>query len=96
MSSLLAYGDAFRNVIFVVGRQGLGIAGDGFHGETMQLRALMSAANSSMAWDLRCLVREKLIEFLQTKYPDSLPRTRAELSGIPKVQMSEERERKAP
>ena len=46
---------------------------------TMELRALMSAADSSLAWDLRCEVREKLIEFIQKKYPDALPKTRAEL-----------------
>lgn len=46
---------------------------------TMQLRALMSASDSSRAWDLRCHVREKLVEFLQREYPDSLPVTRAVL-----------------
>jgi small-conductance mechanosensitive channel len=50
---------------------------------TVELRALMSAASGPVAWDLRCLVREKLIEFLQEKYPESLPRDRAELSGLP-------------
>jgi small-conductance mechanosensitive channel len=43
----------------------------------MQLRALMSAPDASRAWDLRCHVREKLVEFLQREYPDSLPVTRA-------------------
>ena len=46
---------------------------------TMELRALMSTADSSLGWDLRCEVREKLIEFIQKKYPDALPKTRAEL-----------------
>jgi small-conductance mechanosensitive channel len=45
---------------------------------TMQLRALMDARNSSDAWDLRCLVREKLIDFLQRNYPQCLPRVRGE------------------
>ncbi len=49
--------------------------------QTMTLRALMSAPDSGKAWDLRCHVREKLIDFLQRKYPQSLPRTRAELEG---------------
>jgi small-conductance mechanosensitive channel len=48
---------------------------------TMQLRALMDVRNSSDAWDLRCLVREKLIDFLQKGYPGSLPRYRGELDG---------------
>lgn len=46
---------------------------------TMQIRALMDARNSSDAWDLRCYVREKMIHFLQEKYPESLPRYRAEV-----------------
>jgi small-conductance mechanosensitive channel len=49
---------------------------------TMQIRALASAADSSKAWDLRCLVREKLIKFQQEKYPNSLPKTRAEIHGF--------------
>ena len=46
---------------------------------TIQLRALMSAPDASTAWDLRCHVRERLIEFLQRRYPASLPRVRAEI-----------------
>ncbi|MEE4377731.1 MAG: mechanosensitive ion channel domain-containing protein [Candidatus Competibacteraceae bacterium] len=48
--------------------------------QTMEIRALMSAADASIAWDLRCLVREKFIEFLQREYPDALPKTRAVLA----------------
>lgn len=47
--------------------------------QTIEIRALMSASTSPIAWDLRCLVREKLIVFLQEKYPESLPRYRVEL-----------------
>ena len=46
---------------------------------TVELRALMSAADSPTAWNLRCEVREKLVDFMQKKYPHSLPRTRVEL-----------------
>jgi hypothetical protein len=42
----------------------------------VELRALMSAADSSQAWDLRCEVREKLIDFIQREYPESLPHVR--------------------
>jgi len=45
----------------------------------MELRALVSAANSSAAWDLRCDVREKLLAFLQKEYPSALPRRRNEV-----------------
>jgi small-conductance mechanosensitive channel len=47
---------------------------------SIEIRALMSAADSPKAWDLRVLVREKLIGFLQKNYPDSLPRTRIEMT----------------
>ncbi|SDK24730.1 Mechanosensitive ion channel [Catalinimonas alkaloidigena] len=47
---------------------------------TLELRALMSAATSSDAWDLRCYVRENLVNFIQKNYPECLPRTRALLA----------------
>jgi hypothetical protein len=50
---------------------------------TIELRALMSTPDSGTAWNLRCYVREALIRFLQQKYPASLPRVRAEISGLP-------------
>ncbi len=49
---------------------------------TIQLRALMDANDSNDAWDLRCLVREKLIEYLQKNHPESLPRFRGEVAGV--------------
>jgi small-conductance mechanosensitive channel len=45
---------------------------------TLEIRALVSAVDSSKAWNLRCEVREKLIEFLQREHPQCLPRLRAE------------------
>lgn len=48
---------------------------------TMELRALVSARNSGEAWDLRCYVREKMIEFLQAEYPHGLPRQRIEVDS---------------
>jgi small-conductance mechanosensitive channel len=46
--------------------------------DTMEIRLLMSAGSSSAAFDLRCDVREQMIAFVQTHYPDSLPKTRIE------------------
>ena len=46
---------------------------------TVELRCLVSANNSSNSFDLRCFVREHLLNFIQKNYPDSLPRTRIEL-----------------
>jgi small-conductance mechanosensitive channel len=48
---------------------------------TLEIRALASAADASLAWDLRCEIREKLVAFVQQKYPDSLPRLRASLEA---------------
>jgi small-conductance mechanosensitive channel len=48
--------------------------------DTVELRALVSAANASAAWDLRCEVREALIAFLQREYPHALPKRRAEVT----------------
>jgi hypothetical protein len=47
---------------------------------SIELRALMSAANSGLAFDLRCEVREQLIDFIKRNYPDSLPKSRAEVA----------------
>ena len=49
--------------------------------KTMTIRMLMTAQNSPTAWDLRCHVREKMIEFIQQNYPQSLPHVRATLTG---------------
>ena len=49
--------------------------------QTLELRALMSFPDSSKGWDLRCYVREKLVQFLQQRYPQSLPKTRAEFQA---------------
>lgn len=51
-------------------------------GDGMKIRGLMSARTSPRAWDLRCEVREKMIAWLQTEYPEALPRTRMEFSGF--------------
>lgn len=49
---------------------------------TLELRALMSAPDAPNAWNLRCNVREKLIEFIQKNHPDGLPKVRAELKDL--------------
>ena len=40
---------------------------------TITVRALYSAQDASVEWSLRCLVREKLIGFLQREHPYALP-----------------------
>jgi small-conductance mechanosensitive channel len=50
----------------------------------IEVRVLMSACNSSEAFDLRCYIRENLVTFIQQNYPDSLPRVRTEVSNLEK------------
>lgn len=51
---------------------------------TMQIRVLCTAASSGPAWDLRCVVREGLIDFMQREFPQFLPRLRIEDNdGVP-------------
>jgi small-conductance mechanosensitive channel len=43
---------------------------------TIEVRALVSSTDPGKAFDLRCEVREELIEFLRRHHPESLPRVR--------------------
>jgi len=40
---------------------------------TITVRAVYSAPDASVSWDLQCLVRERLITFLQEQHPEALP-----------------------
>jgi small-conductance mechanosensitive channel len=51
--------------------------------QTIEVRALASAADASLAWDLRCEIREQLIAFVQRNHPQSLPRVRAVFDPLP-------------
>jgi small-conductance mechanosensitive channel len=55
---------------------------------SIEIRALMSAKDSGAAWELRVFIREKLIEFLQKNYPESLPKTRVIIEGEGKISKS--------
>ena len=48
----------------------------------MQVRILVSAADSPRAFDLRCKVREGLLDFVQRHYPDCLPLRRTETTTV--------------
>ena len=50
---------------------------------SMQIRVLCTAASSGQAWDLRCRVREGVIDFMQREYPQHLPRLRIEAEALP-------------
>lgn len=47
--------------------------------KAMQLRILASSNDSSLSWDLRCYIREKIISYIACNYPQSLPLLRASL-----------------
>jgi len=47
----------------------------------MQVRVLLSSANSGRNFDLRCRMREALIAFVARESPESLPRTRVDLTN---------------
>lgn len=46
---------------------------------TMEVRCLASARNASQAFDLRCLIREEMVNFLKAEHPGALPRDRIDL-----------------
>jgi small-conductance mechanosensitive channel len=46
---------------------------------SIEVRATMSANDAGRAWNLRCEVREKMIDFLQKEHPEALPRRRADV-----------------
>jgi small-conductance mechanosensitive channel len=48
---------------------------------TLELRALVSARNSSQAFDLRCYIREGLVKFIAENFATSLPLNRLILDG---------------
>lgn len=58
---------------------------------TMELRCLMSARSAGQTFDLRCEVREKLLDFLQREHPQALPRQRTEAAAteVTEVTMAE-------
>ncbi|HEY4325264.1 MAG TPA: mechanosensitive ion channel domain-containing protein [Mucilaginibacter sp.] len=49
---------------------------------TIEIRVLVSAENSSNAFELRCYIREKLIKFINDNYPDSLPVNRLSINNL--------------
>ncbi len=64
----------------------------------MQVRLLISAQNSSAAFDLRCYIREQMIAFFAEKYPQALPRLRSsvdpiDISNNKSIKKSDDRDR---
>jgi small-conductance mechanosensitive channel len=51
--------------------------------QSMQLRCLVTSASASASWDLRCDVREGLLDFIKREHLEFLPRQRAEVTLDP-------------
>jgi small-conductance mechanosensitive channel len=49
-------------------------------GGLIRVRIMVRAADSSMLWDLRCIVREQMVSWLQQEQPSALPRRRTDVS----------------
>jgi small-conductance mechanosensitive channel len=50
---------------------------------TLELRVIVSARSAGDAFDLRCELREKLIDFLHHELPSALPRMRRDIVSAP-------------
>ena len=50
---------------------------------TLELRVIVSARSAGDAFDLRCELREKLVDFLHRELPSALPRTRRDIVSVP-------------
>ena len=49
-------------------------------GGYVTVRCVASAKDSSDQWNLRCLIREKVIEWVRTEHPEALPLVRVQMS----------------
>lgn len=47
----------------------------------LQVRILVSAGDAGRSWDLRCRIREGLIDYVQRQHPEYLPKLRAEVAA---------------
>ncbi len=54
-----------------------------FRSNSVEIRILASARTSPELFDLRCEIREKILSFLQDRYPSAFPRVRTALSRLP-------------
>lgn len=49
-----------------------------FRENVMEIRILASSSSAPKVFDIRCEVREKLVEFVQREYPQALPKVRTD------------------
>ena len=54
-------------------------------GGYLQVRFVASAENSNAQWNLRCLIREHMVQWVRENYPDAMPRTRVIVEQEPRA-----------
>ncbi|HEX3500559.1 MAG TPA: mechanosensitive ion channel domain-containing protein [Stellaceae bacterium] len=59
----------------------------------VEIRMLVSASTTSRVFDLRCEVREKMVDYLQAAYPSALPHWRGEITGLARGEVADGRGR---
>jgi small-conductance mechanosensitive channel len=57
--------------------------------QSMEVRCLMSAKDASTAFDLQCIVREEMMEWVKEKYPEAFPNMRYRAVGEAPAQTGE-------
>ena len=64
-------------------RRVVNVAVTDFRETVLEIRILVSASSAGRTFDLRCEMREKLIDFVQREYPKALPQLRMDLRDLP-------------
>ena len=64
-----------------VGWHGAGVPGDEPDGQAMEMRCVMSAKDSATTFNVQCLVREEMMEWVKEKYPEAFPKMRYRAVG---------------
>ncbi|MES2307557.1 MAG: mechanosensitive ion channel domain-containing protein [Verrucomicrobiota bacterium] len=49
---------------------------------SLQIRLIASAPTAAQSWELRCEIREKMVDFIRRHYPLALPRARNEQKAV--------------
>jgi small-conductance mechanosensitive channel len=65
-----------------------------FRSDCVEIRILASAETSPILFDLRCEIREKILVFLQDRYPSAFPRVRTALSRMATLTSIEQKDGK--
>jgi small-conductance mechanosensitive channel len=64
-----------------------------FKSDSVEIRILATAATAPEVFDIRCEIRERILSFLQSQYPNSFPKVRTSLMRQPLSDRVEARDR---